>query len=657
MVHYKKSWNIMMMNLFIRIIFKTLILLVFALSSKAEITYESYLDLKKMYPNESIIQLYYGVFYDISLENGELNVTYTSRERILFFGNASHLYSDRSVFSNIFMSIEYIEANSYILSGTKYKKVAVKDFKEIQRPGESVFYDGSKEVNIIFPGIAAGTVIELNTTHKINDPEFLRYILFQHYLPTYELEAEVLFDNAISLEMAPFNVTGSPFNKEVTKNRTLLHYKANKVECFKVEKFTPDMLHYVPHIYPIIKNYSYKGVTTPVIQSVSDLYHHYYPYIADVATNIDTYELKHVADSVTKDVDNELDKTKALYYWVQSHIKYIAFEDGLGGFIPRKPNKVLEKRYGDCKDKSALLQSLLHQVGITSYLTWVGTRDIPYKYADLPTAYADNHMIVTYPFQGKNYFLDATSKYLTIDQPSAFTQGKETLISIDSINYMVETIPVVEPMANFIYDSVYLAITSNHLKGKGFATSKGYTKSRMQYRLEVEDEKEKKDVLESSFEKGSNKFILDDFQLVENVPYSDSIVLNYQFTLDDYLKKFNQEIYLNLNLNKTWLESKIEVDRKYPMEFEFNGVSDNVFVFEIPEGYFLQQIPTDVNYENELAAFNISYQLVGQNVIYRHRLMRKQLIIYPKDFDQWRNFILQLDKNYKQTLLFKNNEN
>ena len=49
---------------------------------------------------------------------------------------------------------------------------------------------------------------------------------------------------------------------------------------------------------------------------------------------------------------------------LQNNINYVAFEDGLGGFIPRGAASVCDKRYGDCKDKSLLLVTLLRDEGL-----------------------------------------------------------------------------------------------------------------------------------------------------------------------------------------------------------------------------------------------------------------------------------------------------
>ena len=126
-----------------------------------------------------------------------------------------------------------------------------------------------------------------------------------------------------------------------------------------------------------------------------------------------------------------------IFNWVQDNIRYIAFEDGLGGFIPRDAASVCNKRYGDCKDMANLLFEMLNHAGIEAYRAWIGTRNRPYKYKEVPTPMVDNHMITAVIIDGETIFLDATDSYVPFGLPSAFTQTKEALLGIDENSYNI----------------------------------------------------------------------------------------------------------------------------------------------------------------------------------------------------------------------------
>ena len=112
---------------------------------------------------------------------------------------------------------------------------------------------------------------------------------------------------------------------------------------------------------------------------------------------------------------------------MQDNIRYIAFEDGLAGFIPATAQEVFKSKYGDCKGMANLMTEMLKLAGLEAYMTWIGTRHIPYDYT-LPSLAVDNHCISTVIIGGKEYFLDGTEKYIPFGDYAWRIQGKEVLI-------------------------------------------------------------------------------------------------------------------------------------------------------------------------------------------------------------------------------------
>jgi transglutaminase-like putative cysteine protease len=152
----------------------------------------------------------------------------------------------------------------------------------------------------------------------------------------------------------------------------------------------------LPHIIPIITSYKIKDKEAKLLNDVSGLYNWYYSMVKDINQQPTDKALVTLVDEITKDNKTDLEKVRSIYYWTQQNIKYIAFEYALGGFIPREANDVFNKKYGDCKDNSSILYEMLKVAGLKGHLTWIGTREIPYSYTDVPTPIVDNHMILSY---------------------------------------------------------------------------------------------------------------------------------------------------------------------------------------------------------------------------------------------------------------------
>lgn len=81
-----------------------------------------------------------------------------------------------------------------------------------------------------------------------------------------------------------------------------------------------------------------------------------------------------------------VDKARLIGNFVKSQIRYVAVEIGKGRITPRAAAQTLANRYGDCKDKAALMRAMLKVAGIPSNAVLVAIQE--------PVALA-----VTSPFQ------------------------------------------------------------------------------------------------------------------------------------------------------------------------------------------------------------------------------------------------------------------
>jgi len=93
---------------------------------------------------------------------------------------------------------------------------------------------------------------------------------------------------------------------------------------------------------------------------------------------------------------------------VQQDIAYTSISIGEGSHRPAAPEQVLERRFGDCKDKSVLLSALLGELDVDARVAFVHSsrgRQLP---DSLPSPFAFNHAIVRVELDGQVYWLDPT---------------------------------------------------------------------------------------------------------------------------------------------------------------------------------------------------------------------------------------------------------
>ncbi len=99
--------------------------------------------------------------------------------------------------------------------------------------------------------------------------------------------------------------------------------------------------------------------------------------------------------------------SRALQF-VQDDIRYVGLEIGAGGYIPRQPALVVDRGFGDCKDKALLLTAVLRDLGIKSAVALVNTVTGYGLSERLPSPYRFDHAIVRAEIGDKVFWLDPT---------------------------------------------------------------------------------------------------------------------------------------------------------------------------------------------------------------------------------------------------------
>jgi len=108
------------------------------------------------------------------------------------------------------------------------------------------------------------------------------------------------------------------------------------------------------------------------------------------------------------DVAARMDSAVAL---VQREIRYLGLEDGISAYRPHSPSTVFQQKYGDCKDKSLLLSTILRSVGIPAFPALVSTTTGHALEDNLPRPSLFDHCITVIPNDGDTLWVDPTSAH------------------------------------------------------------------------------------------------------------------------------------------------------------------------------------------------------------------------------------------------------
>ncbi len=614
---------------------------------------KEYRKLRLQFPAENMVVLKNKETVTVKAGAKGLYVHSDSYNERMYLNNRAGNSSEFSLNYTPLDSISHIEASILVPGKKKYKKIKVKQFKTANELSRSVFYDGAKSISFFYPSMTDGAKTELSYSTEYPEPRLLPSFYFQEYVNVLEAEYSIITDNTVNVAWKLYNMndTSVQFTQKNDGDEVTYSWKMTNLAAFSQEPNAPGPRCTMPHIIVWIKTAKIGEVIQPILSSPIDLYEWY----SKNLTTVDytpSEEIKSIVDSLLQGKTDEIDKVKSIYSWVQSNIKYLAFEDGMGGFVPRNGKKVCDRRFGDCKDMANMIHTMMEYAKIPSQLTWVGTRGLPYNYEETPTPVVDNHMITTYINKGNYYYLDATGPFTPYDMPSAFIQGKEVMIGFDKDHYEIRHVPVMEASKNTVNDSIELSLNGTRIDGKGKTTFTGYRHIDIAEHLVASSQKQKQ-TLREYYMRGCNKLLLDSFKL-ENIsdPYKDARI-KYFFNLEDYAKTNQDEVYVNMNLNKSLLTEFIPKDRKLEMEKEYEETNIEVITLKIPPGYALEHLPQNASFKNELFGFDLTYAAQPDKIVMTNKMYCNTILLEPDSFKLWNQQMKDLQKAFAEVVILK----
>ena len=100
---------------------------------------------------------------------------------------------------------------------------------------------------------------------------------------------------------------------------------------------------------------------------------------------------------------------------------------------------------------------------------------------------------------------------------------------------------------------------------------------------------------------------------------------------------------MNLSLEKAFFNELIDlVQRTSTRENDYKYRSEQVAIFEIPEGYTVEYLPEDQQMEKELFGFEINYQVEGNQITQNKILYINYLMLNADRFPEWNLMIQEL---------------
>jgi len=149
---------------------------------------------------------------------------------------------------------------------------------------------------------------------------------------------------------------------------------------------------------------------------------------------------------LTAGAESDLEKVRRIYDFVVTEVRYSAeWEFGVHGFKPYNATRIFARRFGDCKDKSTLINTMLREVGIDSYPVLIyGETSRGREDLTLPLIGHFNHCISWVDVGEGGLFVDGTAEHHPCGTLPTMDYGAKVVV-ITPEGARIRAIPYEEP--------------------------------------------------------------------------------------------------------------------------------------------------------------------------------------------------------------------
>ncbi len=197
-------------------------------------------------------------------------------------------------------------------------------------------------------------------------------------------------------------------------------------------------------------------------------------------------------DELTKGLSTPEDKVRAIHNYVVKNTRYLHVGLGIHGWKPYRTSTCFRNRYGDCKDKAALLKVMLETAGVKANLVLVRTRRLGTVETSPASMHIFNHAITYVP--GMDLYLDGTAEFNGTTELTSMDQGAQALVVEDGGKARMVTLPVDKSSKNALRMELEVDLSKDEPVTRGKITATGA--NAVYFRQSLEDPERRNEALE-----------------------------------------------------------------------------------------------------------------------------------------------------------------
>lgn len=319
--------------------------------------------------------------------------------------------------------------------------------------------------------------------------------------------------------------------------------------------------------------------------------------------------------------------------YIQKNIRYFIVERGVGGWQANYARDIFRNRYGDCKDKTTLLISMLQVAGIQAHYMLVDDRRGVID-PGMPSFYG-NHMItaIEVPAEvhdprlqalvtakdGKRYLIfDPTNERTPAGNLPSYEQGSYGLLAA-AASSQIMALPVLPPDDNGTQrKGTFTLAADGTLTGTVESNHLGPEGADLRLLLKYTDPTEQRQALERSVARDLPGAALNGFKFVQPTSFANPTEIHYQVTVPLYAHNAGPLLLVRPRVVGSDTQPYDDKPRNVPIDLSATGHWHDSYDITLPAGYVVDDTPDPADITTDFASYKSSITAHG-NVLHYER--------------------------------------
>ena len=381
--------------------------------------------------------------------------------------------------------------------------------------------------------------------------------------------------------------------------------------------------------------------------------------------------IKQKVAELTANAASPLAKIQAIAKFVQTDIRYVAIELGIGSHQPHLAADIFSHRYGDCKDNATLLSTMLQEIGVESYYTIINTERGAVT-ASTPPNLKFNHAILAIvlpagegtdlPAQmlskkwGRVLFFDPTDSLTPFGAIRGELQANFALLVGQDGGELMQ-LPQLSPELSGITRSATMELDdAGTLKGVVNEVHRGgrASQQRAQLRAATIDTDRIKPIERLAGRSLSNFQVMK--ASISNL-HAENLPFEWHYTLEvaHYSKTAGELLLLRPRVLGNEAAGFLETPepRVQPVEFDEPERDIDTVEITLPAGYAVDELPPAMNIEEGFASYHSRTEFSGRTLKYTRTLEIKELSVPPAKADELKFFYRKIAEDERNSAVLK----